>query len=62
MQDDEGFYVLGKEYEFRCEVTGNPLPKNVTWVICDGFGNNCRNFTRYDNTVGFKSLKTVYLF
>ena len=57
MQDDEDFYVLGKEYEFRCEVTGNPQPKNVTWVICDGLRNFCINYTKYDNTVSYKTLE-----
>ena len=44
--DDSEFYVLGKQYEFKCFIKGNPEPKNVTWVICNGAGNSCRYDTK----------------
>ena len=49
--DDSEFYVLRKQYEFKCLMKGNPEPNNVTWVICNGEGNNCRYDTKNISSV-----------
>ena len=37
--DGKDFYVLGNSYEFKCEISGNPEPHHVKWIICDHLGN-----------------------
>ena len=49
--DDSEFYVLRKLYEFKCLIKGNPEPNYVTWVICNGAGNNCRYDTKNISSV-----------
>ena len=50
-EDDLDFYTLNKEYNFKCLIKGNPEPENVTWVICDGAGKQCKNYTRNNTSV-----------
>ena len=49
--DDEEFYVLGKTYEFKCEISGNPEPDNVYWVICDESKTSCTREKKYSSSV-----------
>ena len=58
--DEADFYVLQNRYKFSCEITGNPEPEYVTWIICDESENNCRNVKKYKHTVSFFLLFCCY--
>ena len=57
-KDDDEYFVLGKSYKFKCEISGNPEPDHVNWVSCDESGNTCNETKEFSKNV--RNTKNIY--